>query len=83
MRGGEVFHFPDGREISLPVNAPVLFYLQRLRDEAHRYAIGAHRTKRAKAITASPWTKCPALALRAKRRCFCTSARPRSAQMQP
>lgn len=52
--GREVFHFPDGREITLPVNAPVLFYLQRLRDEAHRFAIGAHRTKRAKAITASP-----------------------------
>ncbi len=52
--GREVFHFPDGREVTLPVNAPVLFYLQRLRDEAHRFAIGAHRAKRAKAITASP-----------------------------
>jgi excinuclease ABC subunit C len=51
--GRETFHFPDGREFSLPVNAPVLFYLQRLRDEAHRFAIGAHRTKRAKAITTS------------------------------
>jgi excinuclease ABC subunit C len=51
--GREVFHFPDGREVTLPVNAPVLFYLQRLRDEVHRFAIGAHRTKRAKAITAS------------------------------
>lgn len=51
--GRETFHFPDGREINLPVNAPVLFYLQRLRDEAHRFAIGAHRTKRAKAITTS------------------------------
>ena len=34
--GREVFHFPDGRELTLPVNAPVLFYLQRLRDEVHR-----------------------------------------------
>src|SRR5690606_3069732 len=34
--GREVFHFPDGREKTLPVNSPVLFYLQRLRDEAHR-----------------------------------------------
>ncbi len=51
--GRESFHFPDGREINLPTNAPVLFYLQRLRDEAHRFAIGAHRNKRAKAITAS------------------------------
>jgi excinuclease ABC subunit C len=41
--GREVFHFPDGREKTLPVNSPVLFYLQRLRDEAHRFAIGAHR----------------------------------------
>ena len=59
--GREVFHFPDGREIMLPVNAPVLFYLQRLRDEVHRYAIGAHRTKRAKAITASPLDDVPGI----------------------
>jgi excinuclease ABC subunit C len=59
--GREVFHFPDGREIMLPVNAPVLFYLQRLRDEVHRYAIGAHRTKRAKAIMASPLDEVPGI----------------------
>ncbi|HUQ12666.1 MAG TPA: excinuclease ABC subunit UvrC [Novosphingobium sp.] len=52
--GREVFHFPDGREKTLPLNSPVLFYLQRLRDEAHRFAIGAHRDKRSRAITASP-----------------------------
>ncbi len=52
--GREVFHFPDGREKTLPVNSPVLFYLQTLRDEVHRYAIGAHRAKRSRAITASP-----------------------------
>jgi excinuclease ABC subunit C len=57
--GREIFHFPDGRELSLPVNAPVLFYLQRLRDEVHRYAIGAHRAKRSKAITASPLDEVP------------------------
>jgi excinuclease ABC subunit C len=51
--GREVFHLPDGRELTLPMNDPVLFYLQRLRDEAHRFAIGAHRTKRSKAITTS------------------------------
>jgi excinuclease ABC subunit C len=51
--GRETFHFPDGRAFDLPTNSPVLFYLQRLRDEAHRFAIGAHRTKRSKAITAS------------------------------
>ncbi len=59
--GREIFHFPDGRELTLPVNAPVLFYLQRLRDEVHRYAIGAHRTKRAKAITASPLDEVPGI----------------------
>jgi excinuclease ABC subunit C len=59
--GREVFHFPDGRELTLPVNAPVLFYLQRLRDEVHRFAIGAHRNKRAKAITASPLDEVPGI----------------------
>ena len=48
--GRETFHMPDGREINLPMNSPVLFYLQRLRDEAHRFAIGAHRQKRAKTV---------------------------------
>ena len=59
--GREIFHFPDGRELTLPINAPVLFYLQRLRDEAHRFAIGAHRTKRAKAITSSPLDEVPGI----------------------
>jgi len=48
--GRETFHLPDGRMINLPMNSPVLFYLQRLRDEAHRFAIGAHRTRRAKSV---------------------------------
>ena len=43
--GREVFHLPGGREMTLPPNSPVLFYLQRLRDEAHRFAIGAHRAE--------------------------------------
>ncbi len=59
--GREIFHFPDGRELTLPLNAPVLFYLQRLRDEAHRFAIGAHRTKRAKAMTSSPLDEVPGI----------------------
>jgi excinuclease ABC subunit C len=59
--GRETFHFSDGREFDLPVNAPVLFYLQRLRDEAHRFAIGAHRAKRSKAITASPLDEVPGI----------------------
>ncbi|WP_375249113.1 excinuclease ABC subunit UvrC [Sphingomonas sp.] len=59
--GREVFHLMDGRELMLPVNAPVLFYLQRLRDEAHRFAIGAHRQKRAKAMGASPLDEVPGI----------------------
>lgn len=59
--GREVFHLMDGRELTLPVNAPVLFYLQRLRDEVHRYVIGAHRAKRAKAIGASPLDEVPGI----------------------
>ncbi|GEM73627.1 UvrABC system protein C [Sphingomonas aquatilis NBRC 16722] len=59
--GREVFHLLDGREFQLPVNAPVLFYLQRLRDEVHRFVIGAHRDKRAKAIGASPLDEVPGI----------------------
>ena len=59
--GREVFHLMDGRELTLPVGAPVLFYLQRLRDEAHRFAIGAHRAKRSKAIVTSPLDEVPGI----------------------
>jgi excinuclease ABC subunit C len=59
--GREVFHLLDGRELTLPVNHPVLFYLQRLRDEAHRFAIGAHRQKRSKAITVSSLDEVPGI----------------------
>jgi excinuclease ABC subunit C len=59
--GREVFHLLDGREITLPPNSPVLFYLQRLRDEVHRFAIGAHRQKRAKAIGISSLDEVPGI----------------------
>ena len=59
--GRETFHLIDGREINLPMNHPVLFYLQRLRDEAHRFAIGAHRTKRAKALVTSTLDDVPGI----------------------
>lgn len=59
--GREHFHFPDGRERLLPPNSPVLFYLQRLRDEAHRFAIGAHRAKRSKAMGTSPLDEIPGI----------------------
>ncbi|QZD89099.1 excinuclease ABC subunit UvrC [Qipengyuania aurantiaca] len=65
--GREVFHFPDGREKTLPVNSQLLFYLQTLRDEVHRYAIGAHRAKRSRAITASPLDEIPGIGPARKR----------------
>lgn len=65
--GREVFHFPDGREKTLPPNSPLLFYLQRLRDEAHRFAIGAHRKKRSRAITSSPLDEIPGIGPARKR----------------
>jgi excinuclease ABC subunit C len=65
--GREVFHLPDGREITLPMNHPVLFYLQRLRDEAHRFAIGTHRAKRAKALVTSSLDEVPGIGPARKR----------------
>jgi len=59
--GREIFHLPGGREITFPMNSPLLFYLQRLRDEAHRFAIGAHRQKRAKAFTGSTLDDVPGI----------------------
>lgn len=52
--GKEEFYRPGGRPFALRHNDPVLYFVQRLRDEAHRFAIGTHRAKRAKAITATP-----------------------------
>ena len=53
--GREHFHIP-GRErpIMLEPRDPVLYFVQRLRDEAHRFAIGTHRAKRSKAIGVNP-----------------------------
>ena len=65
--GRETLHLPNGRDFQLPPNSPVLFYLQRLRDEAHRFAIGAHRQKRAKSMTASPLDDVPGIGPSRKR----------------
>jgi excinuclease ABC subunit C len=65
--GREVFHLPNGRELTLPVNSPLLFYLQRLRDEAHRFAIGTHRAKRAKSLTTSTLDEVPGIGPTRKR----------------
>jgi excinuclease ABC subunit C len=65
--GRETLHLPGGRDFQLPPNSPVLFYIQRLRDEAHRFAIGAHRQKRAKSMTASPLDEVPGIGPSRKR----------------
>jgi len=83
--GREVFHFPDGREKTLPTNSPVLFYLQTLRDEVHRFAIGAHRAKRSRAITASPLDEIPGIGPARKRALllhFGTAGKVRAASLQ-
>ncbi|MGB0922221.1 MAG: excinuclease ABC subunit UvrC [Alphaproteobacteria bacterium] len=52
--GREQFHIPGRPVFMLEPKDPVLFYLQRLRDEAHRFAIGTHRARRGKAQTRNP-----------------------------
>lgn len=52
--GRERFFMPDREPFSLDHKHPVLYYLQRLRDEAHRFAIGTHRAKRSADIAKSP-----------------------------
>jgi excinuclease ABC subunit C len=83
--GREVFHFPDGREKMLPVNSPVLFHLQNMRDEVHRFAIGAHRAKRSRAITASPLDEIPGIGPARKRALllhFGTAGKVRAASLE-
>ena len=52
--GREHFYRPGQAPFRLDVKSPVLYYLQRLRDEAHRFAIGSHRKRRSKAIGTNP-----------------------------
>jgi excinuclease ABC subunit C len=52
--GREHFYVPGKDPFRLDLKSPVLYYLQRLRDEAHRFAIGSHRKKRSAAIGANP-----------------------------
>ncbi len=52
--GREQFFLPGQKPFRLEHRDPVLYYLQRLRDEAHRYAIGAHRRRRAKGARQNP-----------------------------
>ena len=52
--GREHFHISGQPSFMLEARDPVLYYVQRLRDEAHRFAIGSHRAKRSKAIGVNP-----------------------------
>ncbi len=65
--GKEEFHRVGQRPMALRHNDPVLYFVQRLRDEAHRFAIGAHRAKRTKAIGATPLDDVPGVGAARKR----------------
>ena len=52
--GREKFYVHNQKSFMLPERDPVLYFVQRLRDEAHRFAIGTHRAKRKKEIGANP-----------------------------
>lgn len=64
---GEQVVMPGKEPFTLPPRDPGLFVLQRLRDEAHRFAIGAHRAKRKKAIAANPLDGVPGIGAKRKR----------------
>ena len=65
--GKEEFYRPNQRPFALRHNDPVLYFVQRLRDEAHRFAIGTHRAKRAKAVGATPLDDVPGVGAARKR----------------
>ena len=59
--GREWFHTGDKPPFQLPPRDPVLYFLQRLRDEAHRFAISTHRASRSKAIVRSELDEIPGI----------------------
>jgi excinuclease ABC subunit C len=65
--GKEEFHRVGKRVMALRHNDPVLYFVQRLRDEAHRFAIGTHRAKRAKGVSATPLDDVPGVGAARKR----------------
>jgi excinuclease ABC subunit C len=65
--GRERFFLPGKAPFSLEPRDPVLYFLQRLRDEAHRFAIGTHRAKRAKAIGQSLLDEIPGIGAQRKK----------------
>ncbi|WP_411352193.1 excinuclease ABC subunit UvrC [Leisingera aquaemixtae] len=65
--GKEEFYRPGAPVFALQRNDPVLYFIQRMRDEAHRFAIGTHRAKRAKAVSATPLDEVPGVGASRKR----------------
>ncbi|MCR8724290.1 excinuclease ABC subunit UvrC [Frigidibacter sp. ROC022] len=65
--GKEEFHRVGQRPFALKMNDPVLYFIQRLRDEVHRFVIGAHRAKRSRAIGATPLDEVPGVGATRKR----------------
>ena len=65
--GREWFFMPGREPFQLPENDAALHYLQRLRDEAHRFAIGKHRNKRSAALTTSALDDIPGIGASRKR----------------
>ena len=66
-QGKEEFHRVGARAFALRRNDPVLYFIQRMRDEAHRFAIGTHRAKRAKSVGATPLDDVPGVGATRKR----------------
>jgi len=64
--GRERFFLPGRAPFSLDPRDPILYFLQRLRDEAHRFAIGTHRAKRTKALGRSPLDEIAGIGARRK-----------------
>jgi excinuclease ABC subunit C len=52
--GKEHFFMPGKPPFMLPMKSPALYYIQRLRDEAHRFANGAHAKRRSMDISKNP-----------------------------
>ena len=65
--GKEEFHRPGQRPFALQRNDPVLYFIQRMRDEVHRFVIGAHRAKRSKAIGVTTLDDIPGVGATRKR----------------
>ena len=65
--GKEVFYRTGKPVMALRHNDPVLYFIQRMRDEVHRFAIGTHRAKRSKAIGATPLDDVPGVGATRKR----------------